>query len=157
MMPKMVSVLLLICTFNLNAATGQDTIQKKQTLYKADKLALGFGIGYEYAGLLGANLVWYPAPAIGFTGSFGYSYIAMAGNAGVRFRLTDAENSSRTTVYLTGLYGSTHTVKISGRSSLNKVFYGGMAGGGVEVRTKKREGYFSIGVIYPFTSRGLQG
>jgi len=149
-MMKFVSALFLICSFSFYAVTGQDTLPKKQMLYKPDQLAFGFGIGFEYAGLLGANVVWHPMPFIGFTGSFGYAYFEMAATAGLRFRFTGEEKSSRVTPYLTGLYGATHAVKVKGRSSLNKVFYGAMAGGGVEIRTKKRQGYFSLGVIYPF-------
>jgi hypothetical protein len=57
-MMKVVSALLLICSFSFYSAAGQDTLTKKKMLYKPDQLAFGFGIGFEYAGLLGANLVW---------------------------------------------------------------------------------------------------
>ena len=141
---------LLLLTFSLQA---QDTAGKKINAYRNDQLAYGIGIGYEYAGLIGANITWHPSPALGLTGSFGYAYIQMAGTAGLRLRVIDTNTPKRAAPYLTALYGMQHVVRVEGRSSLNKIFYGMLAGAGVEIRSRKREGYFSLSVIYPFNQK----
>lgn len=118
--------------------------------WKPDRWAYGLGIGPENGGMIGLNLNWHPTHSLGLVGAFGYADFTMGFAGGLRLRATGKEYTKRVAPYVTGMYGLHTIVKVKGREELNKVFYGFMAGTGIEIRTGKNSNYFCVGLTLPF-------
>lgn len=133
-----------------NDRTAPRPLEKKGPDDTYDKGALGLGIGFDYGGF-GINYTLYPQRNIGIFGGVGYAIAGVGYNVGTKFRLTP----KKVTPFITGMYGYNTAIKVTGTNgfgpSLNKIFYGFTAGGGVDILVgRESKNYISIALMVPF-------
>lgn len=133
-------------------STIQDTGKTTQPITRfADKAAFGFGIGMDHGGL-GINISVYPHKNFGLFGGVGYAFAGTGLNGGVKLRMIPKEKFIGTSPFLFGMYGYNAALVVEKRSDLSKLFYGFTLGIGIDIRTRKNKGYFSLAGLLPFRS-----
>lgn len=115
-----------------------------------DRLSIGFGAGLDYGGLIGINFLAYPQENIGLFGGAGFALTSIGYNAGLKLR---ASLKSTVHPYATGMYGYNAVINVTNASRLNKMFYGPTIGGGIDLKSKKRDNlYWTFAVLFPIRS-----
>lgn len=145
-------ILFLIALFSVTAQTTEtDTITIEQVnIYDTEKSTLGLGIGQDYGGI-GVNLTLYPQKNIGLFAGGGYAVAAMSYNVGVKLR-GNLENDKGVSPYATFMYGYNAGIKVENAETLNKLFYGGTVGFGIDTKPRRKRGYWSFALLFPLRS-----
>jgi hypothetical protein len=115
-----------------------------------DKFSMGIGVGLDYGGI-GLNYTLYPQENIGIFGGVGYALAGLGYNFGVKLRT----NPSRATPFVMFMYGYNAAVVVTNApfgSNFNKLFYGPSAAIGVDLKSRKGGGYWSLAMTIPFRS-----
>ena len=141
------SILLLQLVFSCNwsCTYAQDTLQIKG-------LYVGVGVGQDVGGLPGARLTYWVTPHFsGFIGG-GWALVGGGYNAGVEVRFA---SRSRTNFFMTGMYGYNGAIKIKGKESLNRIYFGPTAGIGLMLRQRYLLNYWRFSLNLPFRSQEM--
>ena len=109
--------------------------------------SFGFGLGLDYGGILGGNLLFYPQKNIGLFFGAGYALIGIGYNAGVKLRVP----LGRFTPYFLCMYGYNTVIKISNAPMFNKFFYGYTIGLGEDFMSSKhnKNGHITFAILFP--------
>jgi len=118
----------------------------KEDSYKFEPFHIGIGMGLDFGGLIGLNILVTPIKNIGIYGGVGYALIGYGYNVGARLNLTP---SHKTNLFITGMYGYNAAIKIANRDELNKFFYGTTVGFGVDFRRQYKKGFWSLALLVP--------
>ena len=112
--------------------------------------SLGFGMGLDYGGLIGVNLLFYPQNNVGIFLGGGYALAGFGFNTGIKIRLL----KGRINPYLVGMYGYNTVIKVIDASQFDKFFYGPTVGFGCDLRQSKvfSGGYFTGALLIPIRS-----
>ena len=134
-----------------DSTAGKDTTPEP---LKYERLTYGLGLGIDYGGI-GMNIGWFPMRNLGFSFGAGYAFSGVGVNAGLRARLLSPVKRYRANPFLFLIYGYNAAVYVENKREYNKMYYGLTLGGGVEVRTRRPHGYFSLGAVVPFLDSDL--
>ncbi|MCH5597629.1 hypothetical protein [Niabella ginsengisoli] len=116
---------------------------------KAEKFNIGFGIGHEYGGIIGGNLIFYPQKNIGLFAGGGYAFAGFGYNVGIKGRFFLKDGAS-VTPFVLGMYGYNAAVKVLGSSEYDKLFYGPSFGAGIDWQVgASKKNYLSFALIVP--------
>ena len=116
---------------------------------KTEKVNLGFGIGHDYGGIIGGNILFYPQKNIGLFAGGGYAFAGFGYNVGIKGRFFLNEGAS-VTPFVLGMYGYNAAVKVLGSSEYDKLFYGATFGAGVDLRLgASKKNYLSFALVVP--------
>jgi hypothetical protein len=112
---------------------------------------LGVGLGQDVGGL-GLRATYWPVPyAAGFIGG-GWAFAGGGYNAGIELRLPGA---SRTSGFITGMYGYNGGIVIKGREDLNALYFGPTVGGGVMLQQRMIGNYWRFSINVPLRSQEM--
>jgi hypothetical protein len=108
---------------------------------------VGIGLGLDYGGIIGVNLLLYPQQNIGLFAGAGFAFIGIGYNAGIKLRF----NAKQVNPYILGMYGYNTAIKITNASQFDKFFYGPTLGFGLDFGSSRhnRNGYFTCALLFP--------
>ena len=90
---------------------------------KQDLVKLGIGVGLDYGGFFGANVMVTPHKRISFFAGGGYLISTAGFNVGARMNIV-ANPSTLHVLFLEGMYGYNTFIYVKNMRSLNRAFYG---------------------------------
>ncbi len=119
-------------------------------VYAIEKTSLGIGAGFNYGGLFGANILFYPQQNIGLFAGIGYALADVGYNVGAKIRVINKNHFTKVYPFLTGMYGYNTSITVSGKEEYNKLFYGATIGGGIDLKfAPTNKGYFTFALYVP--------
>lgn len=111
---------------------------------------LGVGFGQDLGGLFGFGVTYWPSPWLsGFVGG-GWAIADFSYQTGLEFRLP---SRSRTSGFLTAMYGYNGAIHIKGLEKLDGVYIGPTFGGGVMLQQRRSRNYWRFSVNVPIRSQ----
>ena len=154
--------ILLICLLFVNFSIFSQDFKSKA--FEKDIVSLGFGMGQDYGGIGGFNLLVYPQQNIGFFAGIGdplvtlswtnggklkriYGTAGAGYNIGTKIRMLVDKYGS---FYIMAMYGYNAAIGVSNSPECNKLFKGASVGFGIDIGERPYKfGYWSIGVTIP--------
>lgn len=127
------------------------SIQAQERNYSSrkGKSSIGFGMGLPYGGI-GVNLSTNVANGLGLFGGFGYHFVGVGYNFGLR---KDLIKAGLVDIYALGMYGTNAAIKIENASSYDKLYNGASFGAGFRINSRYRQGnHWNIGLLVPVRS-----
>lgn len=95
---------------------------------------LGFGLGLDYGGLIGAKFTFVPVKHLGIFVSGGYHMVAFGWQVGVIGYILRKTSQKKIRPYFKVMYGSNRVIIVDGASQYDKNYTGFTPGFGVEFR-----------------------
>lgn len=136
--------------------TDTTNFTEEPTSHKRDKIekykpTLGVGIGLDYGGFMGANILIYPKKKLGAFIGMGTNLTGFGFNVGGKFIF--APDTSDIKPFFIGMIGNNTSITVPASEKYNKVFYGPSIGIGFDYMPKDFfVGYWSFSIIIPFRS-----
>ncbi len=128
-------------------------IAAQRDLYDTHQFDLGFGLGMDYGGLIGAQMGYSPIKYLDLFGSIGYALINVGWEFGVRGYFVSKTKKHTFRPYGKAMYGYNAVIVIEGASEYNKIYYGPTVGAGVELRFGREKVHgFNIDINVPIRS-----
>lgn len=111
---------------------------------------IGVGFGQDLGGLFGFGVTYWPTPWLsGFVGG-GWAIADLSYQTGLEFRLP---TKSRTSGFLTAMYGYNGAIHVKGLEKLDGVYIGPTFGGGVMLQQRSSRNYWRFSVNVPIRSQ----
>jgi hypothetical protein len=110
---------------------------------------LGVGLGLDYGGI-GARLSVLPVRAVALFGAIGYNLNGAGFNAGASFQLLPKKKLTPT---IKLMYGYNAVIVVKGTDQYNKTYNGVSFGGGIQLKSKSGNNFFSAALLIPIRSR----
>lgn len=111
---------------------------------------LGVGFGQDLGGLFGFGVTYWPTPWLsGFVGG-GWAIADFGYQTGLEFRLPAR---SRTSGFLTAMYGYNGAIHVKGLEKVDGVYIGPTFGGGVMLQQRSSRNYWRFSVTVPIRSQ----
>ena len=111
---------------------------------------LGVGFGQDMGGLFGFGVTYWPAPWLSGFVSGGWAIVDFSYQTGLEFRLP---SQSRTSGFLTAMYGYNGAIHVKGLEKLDGVYTGLTFGGGVMLQQRNSRNYWRFSVNVPIRSQ----
>lgn len=139
------SIVFLCASFFHREARAQDSLQVRG-------LYVGIGSGLDAGGIIGARMTYWITPNLsGFIGG-GWALVDPGYNGGLEVRFN---SRSRTSFFLTGMYGYNGVIKVQGKETLNGIYFGPTAGMGLILRHRYLLNYWRFSFNIPFRSEEM--
>ncbi|NQT78151.1 MAG: hypothetical protein HQ565_10580 [Bacteroidetes bacterium] len=119
-------------TSNVKENKGEEQETEKIEIKKI--FDLGFGIGLDYGGLIGAKATFIPIKYLGIFVSAGYHLVSFGWQIGVTGYFLPKTNMKKIRPYAKVMYGSNRVIIVEGASQHNKNYIGLTPGVGLEFR-----------------------
>lgn len=143
-------IIVLLIQLNVLLAVPKELLAQDPLQIKG--LFIGVGVGQDVGGLPGARLTYWITPHLsGFIGG-GWALVGGGYNAGVEVRFS---SRSRTSFFMTGMYGYNGAIRVKGKESLNEIYFGPTAGIGLMLRQRHLLNYWRFSVNLPFRSQEM--
>lgn len=142
----------IAATEKKNAGAFDYLTPASNSVISYDRVSAGLGLGLDYGGI-GANILMYPHRNIGFFLGFGYNFVKMGVNSGIKARVI--LGNSRDNIGLSALmmYGYNAAIGIKDYPELGKVFYGFSFGLGIDYKPLGgTDDYAFLGLYIPCRS-----
>lgn len=111
---------------------------------------LGFGLGLDYGGMPGANLMYTPSRKTAIYLGVGNAFVGVGVNGGVSYRFQSNKRDRRVVPYITGMYGYNAVIRVVNDRTLSKIFRGPSFGAGIELhRNPGRLNHWSFAILVP--------
>lgn len=111
---------------------------------------LGFGLGLDYGGMPGANLMYSPSRKISIYFGVGNAFAGVGMNGGATYRLMSNKRDRRVVPYITGMYGYNAVIHVVNDRALSKIFNGATFGAGIELhRDPGRLNHWAFSILVP--------
>lgn len=155
-MRKAITILFLliaICSYSQTDQSYQN-LSKNKNDYDFHSMAdLGFGMGLNYGGFMGAQIEYVVIDHLGVFGSAGFYIIGFGWQTGVKGYIMPKVTSKPFRVYGTAMYGTNSAIMVENGDKYNKIYSGFSVGTGLEIRfgKSKRNG-INIDLFYPVRS-----
>ena len=125
-------------------APVQTTAPERKGVY------IGVGFGQDLGGFFGFGVTYWPTPWLsGFVGG-GWAIADFGYQTGLEFRLPA---QSRTSGFLTAMYGYNGAIHVKGLEKLDAVYTGPTFGGGVMLQQRRSRNYWRFSVNLPIRSQ----
>lgn len=131
---------------------------QQNTSSKSD-FHLGFGLGLPYGGL-GLNALFNANKNLGVFGGAGYNFLRFGWNTGIKYSFAGSDSVKGSVPFLTAMYGYNAVLSVNASgpgSSLREtgVYYGPSFGGGIDIKSKRFDNFFSLAVLVPVRSQAF--
>lgn len=111
---------------------------------------LGFGLGLDYGGMPGANLMYTPMRKAAFYFGVGNAFKGVGINGGASYRFQSNKRDRRVVPFITGMYGYNAVIQVVNDHTLSKLFYGASFGAGIELhRNPGRLNHWAFSLLVP--------
>lgn len=111
---------------------------------------LGFGLGLDYGGMPGANLMYTPMRKAAFYLGVGNAFNGVGINGGATYRFRSNKRDRRVVPFITGMYGYNAVIQLVNDQTLSKLFYGASFGSGIGLhRNPGRLNHWAFSQIVP--------
>jgi len=141
---KKISLLILILSFSTTllaqtniASDGNGNNSGAQETEKIEIkkiFDLGFGLGLDYGGLIGAKATFIPIKHLGIFASIGYHLVSVGWQIGATAYILPKSNLKKIRPYAKIMYGSNRVIVVEGASQYNMNYIGFTPGIGLEFR-----------------------
>jgi hypothetical protein len=147
----LLALVLLLCAIHLHAQDEPVAEPKGDYEYeeRGPYANLGVGIGLDYGGV-GARLSVLPLRAVALFGAVGYNFNGAGFNGGVSFQLLPKK---RVTPTLKVMYGYNAVIVVKGADQYNKTYNGLTFGGGIQLKSRNGNNFFSAALLIPIRSQ----
>jgi len=137
--------------FGQNVVTPQKVEEPK--VYRDQKIDLGFGIGLDYGGFIGAKVCYSPFRYIGLFANGGYYLIGFGWQTGINGYFIPRTTRHVFRPYGKFMFGTNRVIVVQGADQYNKIYTGFTAGIGLEFRFGRyRKHGLNIDLNYPINS-----
>lgn len=111
---------------------------------------LGFGLGLDYGGLPGVNVMYSPTRKTAIYLGVGNAFTGVGINGGATYRIQSNKRDHRVVPFITGMYGYNAIIRIINDRSLSKIFRGATFGAGIELHSNPgRLNHWAFSVLIP--------
>jgi hypothetical protein len=154
-LPAMGKILCILLALSLFLDTGLKAQDKSPDPdIKYDRGGFGFGLGFDYGGIIGVNFTGYPQKNIGIFAGGGYAVAGVGYSVGIKLRMV---SNRRFTPYFTAMYGYNAAVAVTNYPNYDKIFYGPSIGLGFDIGSHSaKKGNFSFAILVPIRSPDVQ-
>lgn len=118
---------------------------------------MGFGMGLDYAGLIGVKLSYIlPVPYLSIFGAGGIQLLGPSWNVGATLHILPKNNDRVVMPHLKIMYGVNRSTMVIGLSEYDKLFTGLTPGAGCAFRFGRKKAHgFDVDINYPISSPEL--
>lgn len=111
---------------------------------------LGFGLGLDYGGMPGANLMYTPSRKTAIYLGVGNAFVGVGVNGGVSYRFQSSKKNTKVVPFITGMYGYNAVIRVVNDRTLSKIFRGPTFGAGIELHgNQARLNHWSFAILVP--------
>lgn len=123
---------------------------------KQSNTYLGLGLGLDYGGMPGVNLMYTPFRKAAFYLGVGNAFTGVGINGGATYRFQSNKRDRRVVPYITGMYGYNAIIQVVNERSLNKIFRGPTFGAGIELhRNPGRLNHWAFAILVPIRNQDV--
>lgn len=120
------------------------------------KIYLGFGLGLDYGGMPGANLMYTPTRKTSVYLGVGNAFAGVGFNGGISYRFRSNKRDRRVVPYITGMYGYNAVLHVVNDRTLSKIFNGPTLGAGIEFHSNPgRLNHWAFSLLVPLRESGV--